>query len=69
MKTQREDLLVVGGSESTPFGGDNLPLDGIGCVDCCGIDLLAVAEHPPTAKVIICRYPDFKVLATLTGKL
>jgi hypothetical protein len=69
VKTLREDLLVVGGNKSISFGGDSLPLDGIGCVDCCGIDLLALAEQSPIAKVIICRYPDFKVIATLTGKL
>lgn len=68
-KTRTEDILIAGGGRSTPSaGGDRLPLDGIGCVDCCGIDLLALAEQPPIANVIICRYPDFKVLATLTGK-
>lgn len=69
VKTQKEDLLVVGGKPSTPAGGAGLTLDGIGCVDCCGIDLLALAEQPPVAKVIVCRYPDLKVLATLVGKL
>lgn len=68
MKTKKEDILVVGGYNSAPSGGDCLPLDGIGCVDSCGIDLLALAEQPPAVKVVICRYPDLKVLATLSGK-
>jgi len=61
--------VVAGGNESTPAGGDSLPLDGIGCVDCCsGMDLLALAEQPPAAKVVVCRYSDRKVLATLIGE-
>ncbi|CAI6348650.1 unnamed protein product [Macrosiphum euphorbiae] len=64
--TQKEDILIVG-SKSTPGGGgdDDLHLEGIGCVDCCDTDLLALAEHPPISKVVICLYPDLKVLATL----
>lgn len=65
--TRKEDIFIVGGNNSTPAGGDVILLDGIGCVDCCGIDLLAMAEQPPNAKVVICRYPDFKVLSTLVG--
>lgn len=68
VRTQKDDFLTVGGNKSTPTGGDGLFLDGIGCVDCCGIDLLALAEQPPIAKVVICRYPNFKVLETLIGK-
>jgi len=67
--TQKEDIVVVGGKNCTPAGGDSLPLDGIGCVDCCNsMDLLALAEQPPIAKVVICRYADLKVLATLIGE-
>ncbi|XP_060835447.1 cilia- and flagella-associated protein 43 isoform X1 [Rhopalosiphum padi] len=64
--TQKEDILIVG-SKSTPGSGadDNLYLEGIGCFDCCEIDLLALAEHPPISKVVICLYPALKVLATL----
>jgi hypothetical protein len=67
--TQKEDILIVG-SKSTPGSGadDNLCLEGIGCFDCCEIDLLALAEHPPISKVVICLYPALKVLATLIGK-
>lgn len=71
VKTQKEELLVVGGDDKSPLAaGDKFPLllDGIGCVDCCGTDLLALSEHSPSAKVVICRYPDMKVLATLIGK-
>jgi len=68
VKTQNEDILVVGGKKSTPSGGDRLPLDGIGCVGCCKTDLLALAEPLPISKVIVCRFPDLKVLATLVGK-
>lgn len=67
VETKKEDILLVGKGKSTPSGGDSLNLDGISCIDCCGIDLLALAEQPPTAKVIICRYPDLKVLGTLIG--
>lgn len=67
VKTRKEDILVVGGRKSTPEGDNTLNLDGIGCIDCCDIDLLALSEQPPIAKVIICRYPDLKVLATLIG--
>lgn len=67
VKTREENILIVGDSRSTPDGGGALRLNGISCVDCCGIDLLALAEQPPAAKVIICRYPDLKVLATLIG--
>jgi len=67
--TRKEDVVVAGGSESTPADGGSLPLDGIGCVDCCsGMDLLALAEQPPVAKVVVCRYSDRKVLATLVGE-
>lgn len=67
--TKKEDIFLAGGNKSTPTNGDIIiPLDGIGCVDCCGIDLLALAEQPPIAKVVICRYPDLKVLSTLIGK-
>lgn len=67
--TQKEDILIVG-SKSTPGSGgdDNLCLEGIGCFDYCDIDLVALAEHPPISKVVICLYPDLKVLATLIGK-
>lgn len=67
--TQKEEILIVG-SKSIPGGGgdDDLHLEGIGCVDCCDTDLLALAEHPPISKVVICSYPDLKVLATLIGK-
>lgn len=67
--TQKEDILIVG-SKSTPgiSSNDDLHLEGIGCVDCCDIDLLALAEHPPISKVVICSYPDLKVLASLVGK-
>lgn len=66
--TQKEEILIVG-SKSIPGGGsdDDLHLEGIGCVDCCDTDLLALAEHPPISKVVICSYPDLKVLATLIG--
>lgn len=67
--TRKEDIVVAGGNASTPAGGNSLPLDGIGCVDCCSsMDLLALAEQPPVAKVVICRYSDRKVLATLIGE-
>lgn len=68
VRTQKDDFLTVGENKSTPTGGDGLFLDGVGCVDCCGIDLLALAEQPPIAKVVVCRYPNLKVLETLTGK-
>jgi len=67
--TQKEDILIVG-SKSSPNSGDgehDLPLESIGCVDCCDIDLLALAEQPPVPKVVICSYPELKVLATLNG--
>lgn len=67
--TQKEDIFLASGNKSIPADGDIIiPLDGIGCVNCCGIDLLAIAEQPPMAKVVICRYPDLKVLSTLIGK-
>lgn len=68
VKTQKENILVIGGSTLNPDNGGSLPLNGIGCVDCCGKDLLALAEHPPMSKVIVCLYPDLKVLATLIGE-
>lgn len=67
--TQKEDILIVG-NKSFPNSGDGkyeLPLEGIGCIDCCDIDLLALAEQPPIPKVVICSYPELKVLATLIG--
>jgi len=67
--TQKEDILIVG-SKSSPNSGDgehDLPLESIGCVDCCDIDLLALSEQPPIPKVVICLYPELKVLATLNG--
>lgn len=70
VKTLEEDILMVGKNKSIPVNGDYyLPFDSINCVDCCGKDLLAFTEHPPIAyKVVICRYPDLKVLTTLIGK-
>lgn len=67
--TQNENILFAGRDKSTPIGdGDSLSLDGIGCVDCNGTDLLALAEQPPKAKVIVYRYPDMTLLTTLIGK-
>lgn len=63
----KEEVIVVVGNESVP-SDVGLPLDGVGSV-CCGPDnLLALAEHPPMAKVVICKYPDLEVFATLIGK-
>lgn len=67
--THKENVFCAGVDASTPTGGgDSLSLDGIGCVDCNGKGLLALAEQPPISKVIVCRYPDMALLATLTGK-
>lgn len=70
VKTQKEDILIVGEDKSIPINRDyHLPFESINCVDCCGADLLAFTEQPPLAyKVVICHYPDMKVLATLIGK-
>jgi hypothetical protein len=72
VKTQKENILIVSGNKIVPSVDDGnlniLPLDGVACVGCCGIDLLALAEQPPISKVIVCRYPDFKVLVTFIGK-
>jgi len=62
--TQKENILIV---DSKDNGENDLPLNSIGCVDCCDIDLLALAEQPPIPKVVICLYPELKVLATLIG--
>ncbi|VVC45646.1 Hypothetical protein CINCED_3A007876 [Cinara cedri] len=59
-----EDVLVVVGNDSTP-SDVNLPLDSVGFVSCGPDNILALAEHPPLAKVAICKYPDLEVLATL----
>jgi len=70
VNTQKEDILIVG-SKSTPGAAgsnDDIHLEGIGCFDCCDINLLALAEHSPISKVVICLYPELKVLATLIGK-
>lgn len=71
VKTQKENILIVSGNKIPSVGNGNLntlPLDGVACVGCCGIDLLALAEQPPISKVIVCRYPDLKVLVTFIGK-
>lgn len=69
VKTQKEDIIIVGGNKSTPSVSDyNLPLHSIGCVECCGTNLLAFTEEPPIVKIVVCRYPDLKILATLIGK-
>lgn len=70
VKTQKEDnIIVVGGNKLTPSVNDyNLPLDSIGCVECCGTNLLAFTEEPPIVKIVVCRYPDLKILAILIGK-
>jgi len=65
--TQKEDILIVGNKSNSGDGKYELPLEGIGCIDCCEIDLLALAEQPPIPKVVICSYPELKVLATLIG--
>jgi len=67
--TKKEDILIVGSKSFQNSSGTKheLPLEGIGCVDCCEIDLLALAEQPPISKVVICSYPELKVLATLIG--
>lgn len=62
--TQKENILIV---DSRSDEEHDLPLKSIGCVDCCDIDLLALAEQPPIPKVVICLYPDLKVLSTLVG--
>lgn len=71
IRTQKEDILVVGGSKTTPAGSEILPLDfdGIGCIDCnSSIELLALGEIAPYSKLAICRYPELKMLALLIGK-
>lgn len=73
VKTQEEELLVVGRDNkdySSPVADDKIPLflDGIGCVGCSDTGLLALSEREPSAKVVVCRYPNIKVLATLIGK-
>lgn len=68
VRTQNDDVVVVGANTQTPFSGDNpIPLNGVTCVSCQGTDVLALADQQPTAKVVICRYPDLKVLVTLIG--
>lgn len=68
VKTQKEDIVVIGGNKSSPAGGDGFPLDGIGCVNCCGTDLFAIGELKPQAKVAIYQYPGLKLLTTLIGE-
>ncbi|VVC42480.1 WD40/YVTN repeat-like-containing domain,WD40-repeat-containing domain [Cinara cedri] len=60
----KEDVLVVVGDDSTP-SEVSLPLDSVGFVSCGPDNILALAEHPPLAKVVICKYPDLEVSATL----
>lgn len=64
----KEEVLVVVGDDSTP-SEVSLPLDSVFCPVSCGPNnMLAFAEHPPKAKVVICKYPNLKVMATLIGK-
>ncbi|XP_050530954.1 cilia- and flagella-associated protein 43 isoform X2 [Daktulosphaira vitifoliae] len=60
LETLKEELVMVDDK-------NNLPLNSIGCVDCCNgdMDIIAVAEREPMHNVVIFRYPDFKVLSIL----
>ncbi|XP_050433883.1 cilia- and flagella-associated protein 43 [Adelges cooleyi] len=60
LKTHKQELVTVGVK-------NGLPINSIGCLDCCSedVDVVAVADKPPMRKVIVFRYPDMKVLSTL----
>lgn len=62
----KEDVILVAGNDFSP-SNINLPVDSIRSVCCSPDNKLALTEHLPTVKVIICQYPDLEVLATLIG--
>lgn len=68
LKTKKNDILVIGANKLTPAGSDTIPLDSLGCVDCCSTTgLLALAERSPKSKILIYQYPELKVLTVFEG--